>query len=116
MDVYRRKYGKTNIGLDRETRESLTSYPWPGNIRELQHAVERAVILSDGNSISPGDLFPDKRTSSGTRMNSRTLEENEKEYIREVLENNEGNVTQTAKVLGLTRTALYRRLNKYGLA
>ncbi len=115
MDLYRRKYGKANIGLDRETRDKLTSYPWPGNIRELQHAVERAVILSDGNSITPGDLFPDKRTSPVTRMNSRTLEENEKEYIQEVLENNEGNVTQTAKVLGLTRTALYRRLNKYGL-
>ncbi len=114
LSVFSEKYGKPGLSLSGSSQSALLSYRWPGNIRELQHAVERAVILTDSGEIHPSDLFPQERPDETTN-GILTLEEKEKEYIREVLNRNEGNVTQTARILGLTRTALYRRLNKYGL-
>ena len=89
--------------------------PWPGNIRELQHAVERALILSDSSTISAIELLVHAPAIHMDSGEMHTLDEMEKSFIIKSLEQNKGNVTQTAKTLGLTRTALYRRMKKHGI-
>ena len=117
LKVYRKKYFKPQLTISESTSEKLKKYHWPGNIRELQHAVERAVILSDQDEIDTIELFIN--AASGQRVMtgsaSRTLDEMERDFILESLELNGGNVTKTAQTLGLTRTALYRRMNKHGI-
>jgi DNA-binding NtrC family response regulator len=112
---YSKKYGKANMKIDKEIYSALKNYDWPGNIRELQHATERAVILSESNTIDNPELFVNQPVSKVKIHEPKTLEDMEKTFIIETLEANKGNATATAKQLGLTRTALYRRLNKYGL-
>ena len=118
LNTYTRKYKKENIRVDQGTLVKLQKYHWPGNVRELQHAVERAVILSESNVLKSNDFFLGGNTIQKHKTKEKeviTLDEMEHQFIRESLERNHGNVTKTAKELGLTRTALYRRLNKYGL-
>lgn len=112
---YAKKYQKPALKINPEVIEKLKNYPWPGNIRELQHAVERAVILSEGNRINDEGLFLNSTATAHTIPQATTLDEMEHNFIVQSLENNEGNVTQTAKALGLTRTALYRRMKKHGI-
>jgi len=116
-EMYCRKYSKPVLRINKETMNRLKSYAWPGNVRELQHAIERAVILAEGHSLQSHDLLLREPLSLQTKpvFEATTLDEMEKKFILQTLKENQGNVTQTAKVLGLTRTALYRRLNKYGL-
>ena len=113
--VYSKKYGKTNMKIGKNIYPALKNYDWPGNIRELQHATERAVILSESNIIDSPELFVNQPASQVKIHEPKTLDDMEKTFIIEALEANKGNATATAKQLGLTRTALYRRLNKYGL-
>lgn len=113
--IYSKKYGKANMKIDKGIYSALKNYEWPGNIRELQHATERAVILSESNTIDSPELFVNQPINKVKIHEPKTLEDMEKTFIIETLENNKGNATATAKQLGLTRTALYRRLNKYGL-
>ncbi len=120
LQLYGEKYHKPGLLVSKFILKKLEHYNWPGNVRELQHAVERAVILSQTDTLQPEDFSFNENTADmypqkpGTEE-SITLEANEKEFIRRALERNQGNVTHTAKELGLTRTALYRRLDKYGL-
>jgi len=118
LKMYANKYKKQGLRLEQSTLAKLQKHHWPGNVRELQHAVERAVILSEGKVVKSNDFFFGQKAAKkvdelGAEV--RTLDEMEQFFIREALERNHGNVTKTAKELGLTRTALYRRLNKYGL-
>ena len=96
----------------------LEKHTWPGNIRELQHAVERAVIMSESNVLEPHDFFlsqmDDNKTTDLTTP-SMNLEETEKMLIRKVIDKHGGNISKAAKELGLTRASLYRRLEKYGI-
>jgi DNA-binding NtrC family response regulator len=116
MQVYAKKYKKTQLRIDPAILSKLKKYEWPGNIRELQHAVERAVILSDGKAISSTELFPNRvRTPAANTGRTLSLEEVERKYLMELIEKNEGNISRVAKELGMTRPALYRRINKYGL-
>jgi DNA-binding NtrC family response regulator len=115
-DLYCKKYMKPTMKVSKETISRLQNYNWPGNVRELQHAIERAVILAEGNSLQSSDLLlREPALESKPFFKATTLEEMEKKFILQSLKDNQGNVTQTARTLGLTRTALYRRLNKYGL-
>jgi DNA-binding NtrC family response regulator len=96
----------------------MHKHPWPGNIRELQHAIERAVILSNTNVLQPEDFnfTPANHKEDGQlNLEQYNLEEVEKLLIRKVLKKYNGNITQAATELGLTRSSLYRRLEKYGL-
>ena len=97
--------------------KKLERYSWPGNVRELQHAVERAVIMSGSNILQPGDfLFPPaERTGDAIPFDSYNLDEIEKILIRKALAKFGGNVSQVARELGLSRAALYRRMERYGL-
>ncbi len=116
LNRYAQKYRRTGLRLDKSLITKLRKYPWPGNIRELQHAVERAVILNEGKVISSAELFIHGGHHHRQSVNEpRTMDEMEKQFIRESLNQHEGNVTNTARTLGMTRTALYRRMKKHGL-
>lgn len=117
LETYKRKYNKPALQLSSSAMDKLQSYPWPGNIRELRHAIERAVILGERTVLEPGDFFlqVQEGPSQSDPVDSYNLEDLEKWAIRQVLTKYQGNISQAAKELGLTRAALYRRLDKYGL-
>jgi DNA-binding NtrC family response regulator len=117
LGIYAKKYRKSLNGISADAMKKLTQYQWPGNVRELQHSLERAVIMSDSNSIQADDFLLSSRSEKSTEIQIDTynLEDIEKNIIVKVLKQNQGNVTQAATVLGLTRTSLYRRMEKYGL-
>lgn len=114
---YSKKYKKAIRGLSSTALKTLNQYHWPGNVRELQHAIERAVIMSDSEMLQPEDfiLTPKKKKVADFEIDSYNLDEIEKNIIEKVLKQHQGNITQTATDLGLTRTSLYRRMEKYGL-
>ncbi len=104
--------------LNASTLRRLEKHNWPGNIRELQHAVERAMIMSESNILQPSDFFlsPVEDTQSETiNTSNMNLEETEKMLIRKVIDKHGGNISKAAKELGLTRASLYRRIEKYGI-
>ena len=118
VKMYASKYRKSINGVAPTTVSKLQKYPWPGNIRELQHAIERAIIMSDNDRLMPEDFFflaqkPDSNVSLGP--DSYNLEDMEKSMIQKVVNKHEGNISKAAKELGLTRASLYRRLEKHGL-
>ncbi len=117
VETYSKKYQKPVRRLSAATLKKLEKYSWPGNVRELQHAVERAVIMSDSQVLQPSDFFftASEAREEGLMFDEYRLEEVEKAVIRKVLRKHEGNISQAARELGLTRTSLYRRLQKYGL-
>lgn len=115
-ELYAEKYLKSKFTMDDKFVQKLQDYYFPGNVRELQYALERAVIMADKNTLHEEDLvFSPIEKQSDNRPNDLTLETAEKNAILNVIEKNNGNITKSAKELGITRTALYRRLNKYGI-
>ncbi|MCB0823025.1 MAG: sigma-54-dependent Fis family transcriptional regulator [Bacteroidales bacterium] len=118
LKIYGKKYNQSAKRVSPSTMKRLEKHTWPGNIRELQHAVERAVIMSESNVLEPHDFFlsqmDDNKTTDITTP-SMNLEETEKMLIRKVIDKHGGNISKAAKELGLTRASLYRRLEKYGI-
>ncbi|MBL0739736.1 sigma-54-dependent transcriptional regulator [Chryseolinea lacunae] len=116
---YATKYDKPVTKISEGAMSRMHKHPWPGNIRELQHSIERAIILSSSNVLQPEDFnFSSTSASkdeSQLSLEQYNLEEVEKLLIRKVLKKYNGNITQAASELGLTRSSLYRRLEKYGL-
>jgi DNA-binding NtrC family response regulator len=115
---YANKYDKSVSKISDGAITRMHKHPWPGNIRELQHSIERAVILSNGSVLQPEDFnFTAAAGKEDGQLNLEqyNLEEVEKLLIRKVLKKYNGNITQAASELGLTRSSLYRRLEKYGL-
>jgi DNA-binding NtrC family response regulator len=116
--LYAQKYNLAPKRLSAALIDRLTAWPWPGNVRALRHAVERAVILSDGELLGPGD-FPVAETERDAPQHVTTdvsrLDAVEKAAIVRALERHKNNVSRAAEALGLTRTSLYRRMEKYGL-
>ena len=115
-----RKYHKAVTGINREARQKLMRYAWPGNVRELEHAIERAVILTTHASLRPGDFIleapPAKAAADdGEAAASLNLEQVERQTIAKALKRSEGNLTRAAEYLGITRYALYRKMEKLGL-
>jgi DNA-binding NtrC family response regulator len=112
LKKYTNKYNKPNLKINQQAHEKLLRYSWPGNIRELQHTIEKAVILSESNIIKPDDLY--LRSGSPVNINSsvNTLEEMEKQMIQQALEKNNGNFTAAAGQLGITRQTLYNRIKR----
>jgi DNA-binding NtrC family response regulator len=117
LRLFSRKYGKPVQSIDAQAYRRLDQYAWPGNVRELQHAIERAMILHEGPSYQPSDFALDYSYSDSDKivLDSCNLEEAEKILLRKALTTHQGNVSQAAEALGLTRTSLYRRMEKYGL-
>jgi DNA-binding NtrC family response regulator len=114
LDLYGRKYNKPGLHVQDETLDKLRKYSWPGNIRELQHAIEKAVILTDQDKLSPRDFFFGTE-ETGMLNASETLEEMEKKMIISALKKNAQNQSITAEQLGITRQTLYNKIKKYGL-
>lgn len=117
LSLYKRKYNKPDLVIDPSTQKYFENYNWPGNIRELQHAIERSVILCDSHALKLSDisLFPNTAQNNEDSFTTMNLEEVEKQIIQKALLKFEGNVSKAAKELGLTRTSLYRRMEKHGL-
>jgi DNA-binding NtrC family response regulator len=109
------RYRKSLTGFDRGAIEALHAHLWPGNVRELDHAVERAVLLATGDAVRAGDFALESAGAPATSLEELTLEEVERVLIQKALARFGGNVSQAAKTLGLSRSALYRRLKVHGL-
>ena len=104
------KYYKQNMKINRQACDKLLNYSWPGNIRELQHTIEKAVILSDSPVLKPEDLYLRPASSFAGNTSFTTLGEMEKQMIRQAIEKNNGNFTAAAEQLGVTRQTLYNKL------
>jgi DNA-binding NtrC family response regulator len=109
------RYRKRLHGFDREALQVLLSHPWPGNVRELDHAVERAVLMAQGDTIRAADFALHAERSGPAALEDMTLESVEKVLIQKALARWNGNVSHAAQALGLSRSALYRRMAQYGL-
>ena len=118
LRLHRERYRRPLMGFSEEALEALRHHLWPGNVRELDHVIERAVLMSTGNVVTAFDLAlestPDARLSA--RLEEMSLEDAERLLIKKALARFEGNANRAAEALGLSRSALYRRLQKYGLS
>lgn len=113
---YAKKYRKPTQGFEKETLEKLERYTWLGNVRELRHAIERAVIMSESEKLHPDDFLLEPDTEKAPfSPNNLNLEEIERSLVQKAIEIHQGNISKAAESLGLTRAALYRRLEKFGL-
>ncbi len=115
LNHYAKKYHKPVTLLTDEAMDRLKRYAWPGNIRELQHAIERAVIMTDSSTLQESDFLLSRSLSSGPANNTLNLDEVERTAIAKALQMHNGNISKAADELGLTRASLYRRMEKYGL-
>ncbi|SDD02078.1 DNA-binding transcriptional response regulator, NtrC family, contains REC, AAA-type ATPase, and a Fis-type DNA-binding domains [Algoriphagus faecimaris] len=118
LKQYAQKYRKNFKGFRATAMELLQRYPWPGNIRELQHAIERAIIMAEGDELDSRDFFflsAKPASEKAPASNTLNLDDMERSTIQRAIDKNGGNISKAAKELGLTRASLYRRLEKYGL-
>lgn len=113
LKKYAYKYDKPTLRLNNQAQEKLLKYYWPGNIRELEHSIEKAVILSENNILKADDFFLRPVTGIKTETDTLKLEEMEKRMIILALEKNPGNVTAAAEQLGITRQTLYNKMKKF---
>src|SRR5438132_1619057 len=109
------RYQKSLAGFDAGAMQALLAHPWPGNVRELDHVVERAVLMAQGNVVTAVDLGLKVGREGPARLEDMSLEDVECFLIQKALARFEGNVSKAAEALGLSRSALYRRLERYGL-
>ena len=111
LDHYRREHGRQNLGISQEARQKLLSYTWPGNVRQLRNVIDSAVVLADGDQIQVGDLG--LRDTIGDPMESLKITDWEQKLIVEALRRSGGNMVEAAKLLGIGRATLYRKLDEY---
>ncbi len=115
LDHYQKKYNKNKLKLIQSTLKELHNHNWPGNVRELKHVIEKAVILTDSDVIGPDNLFSHASTNHDSKPMVYNLSENEKELIKSAMERFQGNISLTAKELGINRSTLYEKIKKYEL-
>jgi DNA-binding NtrC family response regulator len=111
----RTRYRKQVTGFSSAAMKMMMEYSWPGNVRELEHAVERAVLLCRGEEIEPSNLAIASVPQAPQMLDDMSIDEMESVLIRKVLRRCDGNISQAAESLGLSRAALYRRIEKYGI-
>jgi DNA-binding NtrC family response regulator len=115
LEIYTRKYGRDSGGFARDAAKALLRYSWPGNVRELSHVVERAVLIGGGPQIQAEDLMLERQgAAERAPLEQLKLDEAEELLIRNALDRCGGNVQAAAEQLGVSRSALYRRMEKYG--
>ncbi len=116
LGLYSQRYRKAVTGLESSALQVLLDHPWPGNVRELDHSIERAVLMAQGVHVKASDLALRPSGREGApRLDDMSLEEVEAFLIKKALARYQGNVSQAAGALGLSRSALYRRIQRYGL-
>ncbi|MGA8026178.1 MAG: sigma-54 dependent transcriptional regulator [Bryobacteraceae bacterium] len=115
LGIHARRYRKSITGFDHNAIQSMYDHPWQGNVRELNHVVERAVLMAQANCIKAGDLALRAGSAGSPRLEDMSLEDVEEFLIKKALSRFGGNVSHAANALGLSRSALYRRLQRFGL-
>ncbi|HEY6931385.1 MAG TPA: sigma-54 dependent transcriptional regulator [Thermoanaerobaculia bacterium] len=115
LRIHARRYNKPAAAFERAALEALMNHPWPGNVRELDHTIERAVLLAQGATIRPAELGLRRDLDASPRLEDMSLEQVEGVLVQKAMARYGGNVSEAARALGLSRSALYRRLEKYGL-
>ena len=115
LQRYARRYRKPLTGFSDVALQALLAHPWPGNVRELDHAIERAVLLARGKALGPEDLGLRTAADGAPPIEKLTLDEAECLLIQRALDRHGGNVSEAARTLGLSRSALYRRLERHGI-
>jgi two-component system, NtrC family, response regulator HydG len=117
LEIYKEKYNRKISGLSAALVKEMNRYNWPGNVRELQHSIERAVIMCQNNTLGIEDVFGDnhKFQTSSPSAKSYDLENMEHQMIVKAIKKFNGNITEASKELGLSRAALNRRIEKYGI-
>jgi DNA-binding NtrC family response regulator len=115
LSNYASRYRRQVQSLDPSALHALMQYPWPGNVRELEHTLERAVLMCRTDQIQSADLGLSMQRPQAQNLEELSLEVVESILIRKALQRFQGNVSQAAEALGLSRGALYRRMEKYGL-
>ncbi len=115
LGVHARRYRKSISGFDHNALQAMHEHPWQGNVRELNHVVERAVLMTQGNCIKASDLALRANSTASPRLEDMSLEDVEEFLIKKALARYGGNVSHAASALGLSRSALYRRLQRFGL-
>jgi Nif-specific regulatory protein len=113
LEVFRQKHGRPNLKLAPEARQSLLAYQWPGNVRQLRNVIDSAVIMADSDLILADDLG--LTSASPDRLETLRIDHWERKLIVEAMQRTEGNVPQAAKLLGISRATLYRKIDDYGL-
>ena len=109
------RYDRQLDGFSPPAMEALRAHRWPGNVRELQHSVERSVLMARGSRIEASDLGLRRREDGSQAMEELTLDEAERLMIEKALERHQGNVSKAAEALGLSRSAMYRRLQRHDI-
>lgn len=115
LEIQSERYRKEIEGFEADAMQALLDHPWPGNVREMEHVVERAVLMTRDEQIGVDELGLRARAETSARLEEMKLEEAERYLIQRALSRSGGNVSQAAEELGLSRSALYRRLQRYGL-
>jgi DNA-binding NtrC family response regulator len=116
LGKYADHYGKEGLILNDRSIQKMKEYEWPGNIRELEHAVEKAVILSEGGSVSTDHLIPSgSGATADSPLETHNLDEHERKIIQSALRSVQGNVTAASRKLGINRSTLYMKMKKYGI-
>ncbi|MBT3244649.1 MAG: sigma-54-dependent Fis family transcriptional regulator [Bacteroidetes bacterium] len=115
LDIYSKKYRKPELGIEDPAMHALKKYTWPGNIRELMHTMERAVILCEENTIKTEDLSLRGHEQKGSELKSLNLNELERMAMLEAIERSNGNITKAAEMIGISRVSFYRNLKKHGI-
>jgi len=119
LNIFSEKYQKSHLKITNEAMKVLQSHNWPGNVREIQHTLERGIIMADNHEIKPADfnltIIPKGKDNLSEKYDNLNLQEIEKLLVQKAIGKHEGNISKAAKELGLTRAALYRRLEKFNL-
>ena len=115
VDRYRTQMSKPVEGVDPRALETLSKYAWPGNVRELQNAIERAMVVTTNKILSPADFIFNHGEEKITYSTDLSLDSVEKAHILQVLEKNNWNISVSAKLLGVDRVTIYKKLEKYGI-
>ena len=124
LEQYNLQYQRTLTGFSTDAEQRLLNYPWYGNIRELQHTIEKAVILSDGNLLKADNLqlsdvpapeSPNAQEETKEDTPLQTLDEMEKNLVKKAIEQCDGNLSQAAAQLGITRQTLYNKMKRHGI-
>ncbi len=115
LKLYAQRYRKPVKRFEAAALEKMLEHPWPGNVRELDHAVERSVLMATAEQIHPSDMGLETERATSAKIEEMSLEEVESLLIKKALTRHSGNISHAAEALGLSRSALYRRMQKYGL-
>ena len=116
LEQYTQKHQRKGLHLSAESEDVLRNHSWPGNVRQLQHCIERAVLMTDGVKIEPGDIFPESfNLPMHNKSQKLTLAEVEMQTIRDSIRRNGGNLSKAARELGVARSTLYNKIKTYGI-